>query len=296
MIKSAIIFIRCLITFLAFTNAVASASQCNGTFNISTQVYINEYDPFSSTDINSTHPVSIQNTGDIACQYRILFVRTAVEASFEDKIDYKVVNASGADLFITAGTLTPSPPSLETSIIDALSLSTSNFFVSVMRGQLASPGTYEDTFDIVLKPLNDDIELDRRTLTLRLPVISVTSLNISGGGVHIKVDFGTLMSGQSRTVLLEAYSNENYGLQLMSQYGGELYLDQSATAQNWSIPYQLSVDGVTADISNSQILLDGAEASLGQRTHRLDFTIIDVSNKRAGIYKDVITAKIIPIF
>jgi hypothetical protein len=42
-------------------------------------------------------------------------------------------------------------------------------------------------------------------------------------------------------------------------------------------------------------MIDGNGPSLGAQAHTLSFEILETSNKRAGLYKDVITATIVPL-
>jgi hypothetical protein len=51
----------------------------------------------------------------------------------------------------------------------------------------------------------------------------------------------------------------------------------------------MRIDGASADLTNETKLSPGLPAS-GQQSHNLSFEISDASNKRAGIYKDVVTA------
>ena len=256
---------------------------------------MSDYDPFSPNDAVTTKSLTVRNTGHRACSFRVRFLRTPPVAKFDSIIGYSITDLSGGDLFIDENAMAASSRSLETTEVAVQSSATVAYSVNVPRGQLASPGAYNDSFSIVLQPIDSDFVLDRKTMWIRLPVKSVSSLNISGGGVATAIDFGALEIGKMRSVIMDARSNERYSLRLSSRQHGRLRLDPPVSGQDWSVRYRMDVDNAPADLSSNSISLNVGSGPLGGRSHTLSFQILEAANKRAGIYKDVITATIIPL-
>jgi hypothetical protein len=239
--------------------------------------------------------VKIRNKSYASCSFRIKFVRNPPQASFESTVQYSITDPSGSELFISEDALTDSSIALHTPEIPPWNQGTVAYSISVPRGQLASPNFYSDWFALVAQPSDGEAELDRQLIQLKLPVASISTLNLSGGGLSTAVDFGPLESGAARSVILEATSNENYSLELGSLHQGRLRLEPPVSGQDWSIDYKLTIDGVPADLSNQTLSVTGNGPSLGAQAHTLSFEILETSDKRAGLYKDVITATIVPL-
>ena len=273
----------------------AAAGTCNGEIEGPDQRVISSYSPFSPNDLIANQAIGIRNTGTIPCRFRVRFIRTSIEAKLSSTIQYHVKDASGLGLLIGENELLTSSQSILSPEIGPSNQTSINFSIEIPRGQLATPGNYDDTFFLILQSSDDDAELDKRAIRLILPVEAVVSLNISGGALSTTVDFGILENGKSRSIILEARSNENYTLKLSSQNRSRLRLDPPKSDQDWAIAYGMTVDGTTADLAGDVALAGDGNPLLGVQTHSLAFQIFDATNKRAGIYKDVVTATIAPV-
>jgi hypothetical protein len=153
---------------------------------------------------------------------------------------------------------------------------------------------HADRIEIVLFSENGQIEIDRRDFYIWMQVESVSMVNVAGGGVGTTVQFGNLATGMTRSLILEARSNTQYKISFASSNSGHLQLDPPIAGRVWSIPYRMLVDGSLFDLSQ-QTYLQGISPVSGQQSHSLTFQIVNADGKRAGRYKDVITAKISPV-
>jgi hypothetical protein len=166
-----------------------------------------------------------------------------------------------------------------------------DYLASIGRGQIAGPGRYTDRIETVLYTEDGLSELDRRDLWIGLPVESVAMLSVAGGGVATSVPFGKLTAGATRTVIVEARANAPYTVELTSANDGRMLLDPPVAEQLWSIAYRVTLDGAVMNFGGEQ-RVPISSGNAGIRSHTLGFQILEIKGKRAGNYRDVITAKI----
>ena len=267
-------------------------AQCIGKFEDSAAYALPSYDPFSPQDVRVRKDFYVRNLSSQACRFRVYLVRTPPQGLFTNQLRYAVTDEQAFSL------LAESAPSaagrfLLSSEVPAFGRVSLGYYLYVERGQVAAPAVYNDRVDAVLLREESADEVDRQSVSLSMPVASVTNVSIAGGGIATTVQFGKLETGKSRSLILEAHSNTPYKLTFASAHNGNLRLDPPVPSQTWSIPYRLDVDGTAADLSTERVLPGDAPTG-GKQAHTLTFQIIDAVAKRAGIYKDVITVKIGP--
>jgi hypothetical protein len=285
-----------LVAAVLMPTAAYAQSVCEGRFEGLGEVMLDDYDPFAAVDRVTVLNLDIRNTGAQDCQYKAYFIRAPEFGAFGSNIEYALNDGSGSGLLVpselaleTANFLVSSP--LAPSVAGQL-----DYAASVPRGQYSGPGEFDDTVTVILTQADHSIELDRMTLRLRMRVKSVLDISLLGGGIGAEVDFGELAAGQSRTLVLQAYSNEEYRLSLVSENNGALKHSDAPQPDHldWSVPYLLSVDGAPAALDSGGYVVPGGEGSKTGRPHQMIFTILDASNKRAGFYSDTLTVRIVP--
>lgn len=275
--------------------SVASAApvmaDCTGQFGALGPVTLPVYNPFAPIDLVAHVQLGVRNVSQASCRYRVYFARTPADGQFGQDVHYAILDPGGAPLLVSSANPLDANHYATTADIAPGQTGQLDLSLEVARGQIAGAGTYPDSVIAVLFPENGSMELDRQTLSFALPVASISSVNIAGGGLSTSVNFGTLETGKSRAVIIQARSNEPYDIRFASSNNGRLRLDSSPTGQDWWIDYQMDVDGVPTSLTGGSVSMTAAPAS-GEQTHTLSFHILDADGKRAGIYKDVITATI----
>ncbi len=269
-------------------------ADCAARFDGPSRIILSDYDPFAPTDMSSPRSLTVKNTGDQTCKYRVVFARTPGEGRLGPDIRYSLTNATGADLFQTDNPPFDATKSLATEGIAPQNAGSVTYSVFLPRGQFARPGVYVDSISAVLLVDGSSAELDRRSIRLLLRVKAIATINIAGGGLATSVNFGSLEAGKTRSVILQTRSNERYTIRLTSQHRGRLRLDPPITGQDWSVDYRMEIDGTGTDLSTDAAIFQGESSESGERTHTFAFKLLDATNKRAGLYKDVITATICP--
>ena len=287
---------RSLIYAALYSAVTASPAlaDCAARFEALGPVTLPLYNPFSPVDLAAHVQLGVRNMGQAPCRYHVYFSRTPADGLFGQDIHYTIADQNGASLLVSSANPLDANHFAATADIAPGQTGQLDVEVDVGRGQIAGGGTYADNVIAVLFAENGTAELDRQTLGLTLPVASVSSVNIAGGGVSTSVNFGTLEAGKSRSVMIQARSNEPYEIRFASTYGGRLRLDPAPVGRDWWIDYQMDVDGVVTSLAGGGVLTTDAPAS-GEQNHTLSFRIVDAAGKRAGIYKDVITATILTI-
>ena len=141
---------------------------------------------------------------------------------------------------------------------------------------------------------------DERTLSASSIIAPRAQTNFAGVGAGYQngtsfalVDFGELKTGISRTVNFQVRGNTDVNIEISSENGGKM-VEQGSAGQN-PIPYQVSVDGVSIDLSSPQNLLRQPMKSLSGSSYPLEITIGNPENGFfSGLYRDVITIDVTP--
>lgn len=276
---------------LWFSTPLSAFGLCTGSFDGPSSQTLPQYDPFSAVNLHARVGVSIRNWSDASCQFRVIFLRTPAAGEFAPNLHYLLVDQNGAELLSADAANIEPNRSLLTPPIAGSSVTPLDFYVDVNRGQISLPGTFTDRVTAILYATDRNIELERRTFQFTLPVPSISNVSIAGGGLSTTINFGKLEPLKTRSVVLEVRANEPYTIKFTSEHNGRMLLDPPISGQSWAIGYQLRIDGASVDLGN-EVKLSANATSTGQTTHNLEFRIEDVSNRRAGVYKDVITAVI----
>lgn len=275
---------------LVLTGAGPSRATCSARFDGSNSTLLTAYDPFAPTDMVMQRSVRMMNLSGENCKYRIYFQRAAGDGRFSDQLQYSLVSQSGQGL-LTEQVGGTSERYVFSSTVSGNGDFSAQYLALIGRGQIAGPGRYSDRIETVLYTEDGFSELDRRDLWIGLAVESVAILSVAGGGVATSVPFGKLTAGATRTVIVEARANAPYTVELSSANDGRMILDPPVAGQLWSIAYRATLDGAVMDFGTEQ-RVPISSGTAGVRSHTLGFQILEIKGKRAGTYRDIITAKI----
>jgi hypothetical protein len=266
----------------------ARASECRGTFGRLMAAPDKAYDPFAPEDSRQHYVLSVRNQGEIPCAFAVDMSSEHVPLSFEGKLRYDLADGGGAALPFPGATLVT--PLLRPGEEHKLT-----FLAMIGRGQATPPGRYHDRIGAILRAAHGHAArytLDRAALYLTCRVASITEVNIAGAGLRTAIDFGELVSGDRRSVLLEVRANQHYSLQIQSEHGGVLALSPSIPGETWSIDYALLIDDRPVHLRPHTAVYFPVPKIIEEEQHKFTVSIGDVSGKRAGLYRDVITITI----
>jgi hypothetical protein len=284
---------RCTVAFLLLT--AAPAFGCSGRLESVTKAIAADYDPFSPVEQRERYDIKVRNTGSETCNYLVGFVQASAMARLGGLLPYSLQDASGRDLLsdaITARRAAHSPGTIaggNTAVIPV--------YLTVPRGHFAGPGLYKDAISMVLygsknRREADSDPIDQRGFSVERQVGACVSVNTAGGGLVTTVDFGELVDGHERFVIVQTRTNQVYRLEITSQNGGHLTLDPPVPGEDWRVKYSVRIDGVAVNLEAVASVLEDELSPNGDRSHKLTFRITDAGKKRAGRYRDIITVKI----
>lgn len=160
----------------------------------------------------------------------------------------------------------------------------------------------ERTFDLYLqgeerKPggagANNPTESLYRILPITLSLVESVSMTLPGAGASTTMNFGQLETGARKDVNVQINSTGPFRVTLASENNGALKL--LGAAGNWTIPYAATLNGIPI-AANAPITSPAPSGPLaGQVSWRFEVTVGDVAGARAGIYRDIVTLKVLAL-
>ena len=162
--------------------------------------------------------------------------------------------------------------------------------LTIFRGQPTFSGLLTAVLTFALSSAGaapTQLPLDQVQIPISCSVPPIFEINIAGSGQYTSVDFGEITAGRSAAVVFETRATSDHSLHFKSQNNGYLVRDGSDSGETSRIAYSLKVDGQPIGLSGPAFLQFKAQA--GETSRRFLFTVGDTAQKRAGLYKDIIT-------
>lgn len=289
--------VLCLITLAVLAIPSNARAGCAGVIDAATAtVSGNQYDPFNATPVADTHTIRIVSKAARVCDFALVFSAVPGPRQLGGTLSYTLTDLNGRGLLVQEPPSTPPGSSLAGLHIDANASAQLSFLINIGRGQFASPGRYTDNVTLYLfSNENGLFQLqDTRALSLVYTVPQALSVAVGKGEPGGAIQFGELAQGTQKSVSILARSNTPHRFNISSDNRGELLLTPPVTGQNWSVPYVVTVDNYAVDlrIPVGSLTVQAPPTSIAGDNHALTITIGDVSKKRAGLYRDVITVQI----
>lgn len=252
------------------------------------------YAPFQALDTSKEMQLSVQNTGDAECVFWLGVERLATTDETAT-LNFELRGHDGT--WSSSGAATLSGPAwLASRRLAANERYDIPLTLAIPAGQVLPPGEFIYSFDVTLSAAPDARApqgaepLQSRALRLSIAIAAQLSINIAGAGVRKTVDFGELATGGQKQVRIETRSNQRYQLDVLSRNGGVLAM--APPYETWRVPYALVLDGRPVQLPGTVGPFAGT--GLAGSQFDMEFTIGDVLNKRAGLYRDEVTIEIKP--
>ncbi len=243
------------------------------------------YSPFAAWNAKQTLVITVQNTGSLACSYRISMAPGSYPLKFGAKLSFDIANASTA----VSGA---APFSIVTPVLKPGQNAQLGALLTVFRGQAAISGVLAANTGFALTPAEATqgaMLLDQVVVPLSCIVPPIFEVNLAGSGERTSIQFANLAPRETAAVILQTRTTGNHRLEFQSQNRGFLIL-QGVSGQSARIPYSFALDGQPVALKAKSFLQFTTGA--GETAHRLTFTIGDTSGKLAGTYSDVVTISI----
>jgi hypothetical protein len=272
----------------------AGAQACSGRIMSSPKPSA-DYNPFDPVANVRSYTVNIENRASETCFFWLRFDPPAGSAGWQGSYDFEIRSETGT-LLAARGQMPGSSQRLASPALAPDDAYDFHYTVKMPAGQMLASGNYDQQIEINLtgttgaEPPPNAPPSDTASISLATAVQDYFGLNIAGAGTMKTIDFGELTQGESQRVVVEARSNTNFTLKAYSANRGVLAM--APPYETWQIPYSLSIDGSTVALPSE--VGPFSVTSIAGHSFNLDFTVGDVSQKRAGLYSDEITIEILP--
>ena len=265
------------------------------------------YNPQAEVVATETFTVSYNDTDTI--DYLVTFGpggsgdvndRTLTNAS-GNSLDYQLMDSASSRNVLKDRNTATSDQEVITGSFSGSDQRQHSFDLVLFSGQFPPAGTYTDSFPMrayegQLGSIETFIPRTANpSVSVTVPSIVRLSL-VDPGGVFDpsdtdqRMDFGILQPGKTRQADLVVRANETFSVSLSSQHGGSLAItDPNETS---TIPYQLTFDGTTVDLSGgtSVTVLSGVgPTSLSGLRYLMEAEILSFDLPTEGTYRDNIT-------
>jgi hypothetical protein len=257
---------------------------------------IEGYDPFSGTAPEATFAITFTNEGSGECQFAPVFRSDqppfGLSRGTGRSIGYSLLNLTETD------DVTPRVGQAQRGLSDAEGVlkagqsQTMLFKFVVHADDIRESGTF--TEDVTVEMQDDRFRsLGGTRLLLGINVLPSARLGLSGAFTmndgHAVVDLGELRQGPAPVPLqLRVSSTGRYTISASSANAGRLRLGGT----DWYVPYEVAIGGNALSLSGAGTVAAPAGDSFRRDSLPIHFMIGDVSDRRAGIYSDVISISV----
>ncbi len=157
----------------------------------------------------------------------------------------------------------------------------------------ADTGEYTLDIEIYLVDLENKNQISNKISTqIKAKVIAKLQTNLAGtrgnfkdGKSYAVLDFEELTSGESKTVFIQVRGNALAKININSENSGKMVHQQHS---HLFVPYSVNVDGENSSLSTPLVIPRRPAKNLNGSAYPMKVIIGDVTNKHAGIYKDII--------
>ncbi|MEW4467679.1 hypothetical protein AB1K62_07610 [Parasphingorhabdus sp. JC815] len=257
---------------------------------------IDGHDPFSGSIPEGTFGVTFVNEGGADCRFVPVFELRqppfGLSKDMGQPVEYRLLNLTDTtDATPRAGRSQRRATQREMVLKPRESRSLMYKLVAEPR-QINSSGTF--TQDVTLEAQDSQFRsLGGAPLVLGLTVLPSARISLAGSYTmsdgQAVVDLGELREGIAPTMLrLNVSSTGDYEIAVTSANSGQLRLGTS----QWFVPYSVAIGGNALNLVGTRTVTGTPRAGLVRDSLPLQFIIGDVSNKRAGVYSDVLSVTI----
>ncbi len=259
---------------------------------------IQGYDPFGGSSAEGTFGVTIVNEGSAECRFSPVFDLQQPPFGLSNgrnnghRIGYALLNLTDTqDVTPRAGKSNRFSSSTEMVLRP-------NESRSLLYKLVADPDDVRDagtfTQDVTLEAQGRDFtSFGGTALVLGMTVLPSARIGLAGAYTmndgQAVVDLGELRQGIAPVPLqLRVNSTGEYDITVSSANSGRLRLGSS----DWFVPYAMAIGGNSVNLTGAQTVSGPNSIGLRRDSLPIQFVIGNVSDKRAGIYSDVVSISV----
>ena len=257
---------------------------------------IKGHDPFSGSIPEGTFGVTFVNDGGAECRFVPAFELRqppfGLSSGMGRPVGYALVNLTDS-IDVTPRAGRSQRRASQREIVLGSRESRSILYKLVADpDNIRSSGTF--TQDVMLEAQDSRFRsLGGASLVLGLTVLPSARISLAGAYTmsdgQAVVNLGELREGVAPVPLqLRVSSTGDYDIVVSSANSGQLRLGSS----QWFVPYSLTIGGKTVNLIGTRTVTGSSGSGLVRDSLPFQFVIGDVSNKRAGVYSDVVSVTI----
>jgi len=254
------------------------------------------YDPFGTALPEGTFGVTFTNEGAGACRFTPVFELDqppfGMSRGMGSRIGYALLNLNNsvdATPRVGRSQRTPSQGQVELAPNEQRTIL---YKLVVDPNDIRDAGTY--TQDVTLEAQDERFRSFGGTrLVLGITVLPSARIGLAGAYTvsdgHAVVNLGELRSGHAPVPLqLRVNSTGRYALNVSSEHAGRLRLGTS----EWYVPYTLAIGGTTIGPGGAGAVASPTGDGFRRDSLPIHFIIGDVSDRRAGVYSDIVSISV----
>ncbi len=254
---------------------------------------IQGYDPYGGSLPEATFGVTFVNDGQAPCSFSPSFELQqppfGLTRGADRPVRYALLNLTNSrDATPRAGRteLRPAQREIELNPNEGRTIL---YKLVVNPDDLRSAGLYSQ--DVLLQAEGENFRtLGGTRIVLGIDVLPSARIGLAGAFTmsdgQAVVDLGELRPGPAPVPLqLRVRSTSRYELSVTSANSGRLRLGTS----EWYVPYSLTLGGSSMNLRGPATMMGSADPGIRQESLPIQFFIGEVSNRRAGVYSDVIS-------
>ena len=257
---------------------------------------IQGYDPFDSAIPEGTFGVTFVNEGAAECRFTPTFELSqppfGLSKGTGKPIGYALLNLTDTQDVTPRVGRTQRNPSQRMLTLGANASRTLLFKLVADPDDVKESGTF--TQDVTLEAQDGNFRsLGGTRIVLGIDVLPSARIGLAGAYTmsdgHAVVDLGELRPGVAPVPLqLRVASTGSYDLSVTSANSGRLRLGSS----EWYVPYSLAIGGNAINLTGARTISGSTNGNLRRDALPIQFLIGDISDRRAGVYSDVVSISV----
>ncbi len=257
---------------------------------------IQGYDPFDGAIPEGTFGVTFVNEGSAECRFAPTFELSqppfGLSKGSGKPIGYALLNLTDTQDVTPRAGRTQRTPSQRMLKLGANESRTLLYKLVADPDDIKASGTF--TQDVTLEAQDGSFRsLGGTRIVLGINVLPSARIGLAGAYTmndgHAVVDLGELRPGVAPVPLqLRVASTGSYDLRVTSVNSGRLRLGSS----EWYVPYSVAIGGNSVNLSGVGAVSGPTGSGLRRDALPVQFVIGNTSDRRAGVYSDVISISV----
>lgn len=257
---------------------------------------IQGYDPFDGSIPEGTFGVTFVNEGTAECRFTPTFELVqppfGLSKGTGKPIGYALLNLTDTQDVTPRAGRTQRNPSQRMLALGPNASRTLLYKLVADPDDVRNSGTF--TQDVTLEAQDSSFRsLGGTRIVLGIDVLPSARIGLAGAYTmsdgQAVVDLGDLRPGVAPVPLqLRVASTGSYDLNVTSANSGRLRLG----ASDWYVPYSLAIGGNSINLTGARTISGKSNDGLRREALPIQFLIGDTSDRRAGVYSDVVSISV----